>query len=304
MASGTQMWQRYYGGSEDDEFVRTLLTTDGLITLVGNTKSYGDVNNDFWLLKVNQNGDSIHSKVIGSPNKSEFVYDFIEDHHQMLILCGSYDTSITNKGKNVCFAVKTDLNGNSALEVKYPGAVTDDDKFFSVSNTRTGDLYFFSREYSNTTPYNIDVEAVLTTDNFVYLQAKTQGELKEDIAYETSNTRDNGFLMVGFTARDITKSQDIYVIKLNLALDSASQVTYAKNLPKDVFNLYYYDGIIYFNNSERIPIPFEIYNSMGVLVETNITTEKFIEINQVFSRGIYTIILKKDSPISLKFVKY
>lgn len=51
-ASGNKQWDKYYGGSFDDNWKQVIRTIDGGYALVGWTKSFGTGSHDFWLVKI------------------------------------------------------------------------------------------------------------------------------------------------------------------------------------------------------------------------------------------------------------
>lgn len=71
-STGNMLWDRIYGGTGRDEVYNACLNPEGGVTLLGTTLSCdGDVDTcygyyDFWILKLDDRGDKIWSRVIGS----------------------------------------------------------------------------------------------------------------------------------------------------------------------------------------------------------------------------------------------
>ena len=63
--AGDQQWLKTFGGTEDDKGYSMRKTSDENFVIVGMTKSFGLVNPDIWIIKVNQNGDQLWDKIIG-----------------------------------------------------------------------------------------------------------------------------------------------------------------------------------------------------------------------------------------------
>jgi len=61
-AVGDCVWTRTYGGSAYDECRAVQKASDGGYILAGWTESFGAGEADFWLLKTNENGDSLWSR--------------------------------------------------------------------------------------------------------------------------------------------------------------------------------------------------------------------------------------------------
>ena len=53
---GQIVWQKTYGGNEDDRFEDVIETADHHYLVVGETKSFGPGDNDLWVLKLNSDG--------------------------------------------------------------------------------------------------------------------------------------------------------------------------------------------------------------------------------------------------------
>jgi hypothetical protein len=64
-ADGDSLWSRAFGGNSY-EYCRSIMQTpDGGYLLAGYTQSFGSGNHDFWMVKIDANGDSLWSKTLG-----------------------------------------------------------------------------------------------------------------------------------------------------------------------------------------------------------------------------------------------
>ena len=63
--NGDKIWAKTFGGSDVDYVHSSQSTTDGGYIIQAHTLSYGMGSMDFYLLKVNQNGDAIWTKTFG-----------------------------------------------------------------------------------------------------------------------------------------------------------------------------------------------------------------------------------------------
>lgn len=70
-ASGNLTWSRTYGGSNYDNGTSVLQVPDGGYLLGGYTKSFGDTNGDFWIVRTDANGDSLWSQIYGGSEIEE-----------------------------------------------------------------------------------------------------------------------------------------------------------------------------------------------------------------------------------------
>ena len=68
--NGTVLWQKAYGGTQDDVAYSADLTSDGGFIVSGYTKSFGAGGQDRWLLRLDYNGNLVWQKTYGG-NRDE-----------------------------------------------------------------------------------------------------------------------------------------------------------------------------------------------------------------------------------------
>jgi hypothetical protein len=61
-ANGDSLWSRTYGGQDYDYCNSLLQTADGGFALAGVTESFGAGDHDFWMVRTDENGDSLWSR--------------------------------------------------------------------------------------------------------------------------------------------------------------------------------------------------------------------------------------------------
>lgn len=94
-SEGDTLWQKTYGGPEEDFAKCVLTTSDNGFLVVGYTKSFGKGDYDGYVLKLNNDGDLLWSKAYGD-TQSDYYYAAIADQADGFILVGSTDYSITD----------------------------------------------------------------------------------------------------------------------------------------------------------------------------------------------------------------
>ena len=57
------LWSRLYGGDSPDGFFHMQKTADNGFIMTGLTESFGAASSDYWVMKANENGDSIWSYI-------------------------------------------------------------------------------------------------------------------------------------------------------------------------------------------------------------------------------------------------
>jgi hypothetical protein len=296
--NGSLVWQKFYGGMADDDFRSLQFTSDNLISIAGNTKSYGDINNDFWLFKIDNSGDSIMSKVFGNANKAEICYDFMEDNLGKLVFCGSYDTSFYNLGKNEGYLIKTDISGNFITEAKYNGAGSND-KFLSVCKAIGNNNYFFSRSVFKP-GFEMEIQPFYTDISFIFINSNTYIGNKDEEAYDVIPTPDGGFAMVGYTKSFGLSCEDVFFLKVDNSLMNSTSIVTIKEEQTSQHHSWYYDNILYFENQQSNDIPYKIISSQGKIVSEGITHEAKIDLPSFLCPGIYVATI---GTVTFKFLK-
>jgi len=120
---GNQAWSRTYGGSGEDNCYWGAEATDGGFILVGETMSFGNTNFDFWILKVNAQGDSMWSRTYGGPTADAgATYVSLTDDGGYIV-CGVTRPAGGNDGS--FWLIKLDQDGNMVWSNTY-GALGDD----------------------------------------------------------------------------------------------------------------------------------------------------------------------------------
>lgn len=76
-AFGNQLWNKTYGGSEEDSCTKAIEMSDGGFTLMGSTHSFDIGNGDAWIIRIESAGNLIWNHTIGDPygnGISAFLY--------------------------------------------------------------------------------------------------------------------------------------------------------------------------------------------------------------------------------------
>ena len=158
--NGNILWENNYGGSESDGLTSITNTLDGNVILAGMSQSKsGDVSNnngdwDFWVIKINQNGEIIWEKNYGGSDR-EWLSTTINTIDGNILLGGrslskSGDVS-DNNGDSDFWVIKINQNGEIIWENNYGGSekdfvsdliMTEDGKILlgGTSSSKSGDV--------------------------------------------------------------------------------------------------------------------------------------------------------------------
>ncbi len=105
---GDLIWEKTYGGSGVDQGQAIINTPDGGFLIAGESESYGNGDNDMFLLKLDTNGDSLWLRTFDNIGKNDGAEDVVlkEDGSGYVVMGSSGNVSAN------LFLVETDLGGN------------------------------------------------------------------------------------------------------------------------------------------------------------------------------------------------
>ena len=132
-ASGNKVWQRTFGGGDDDYGYSVQQTFDGGYIIVGDTNSYGAGDYDVYLVKTDAYGYVVWQNTFGS-----WAYDSGRSVQQTTdggyIIVG--DTRSYGAGESDVYFIKTDAYGNIGWQETIGGDWLDE--CYSVQQTTDG----------------------------------------------------------------------------------------------------------------------------------------------------------------------
>jgi hypothetical protein len=115
---GNKIWERTYGGTEDDSGYKLLKLSDGNLIIAGYSQSFSSGGDrDGWIVKTDPSGNFIWSKGFGGSDYDEFTAA-AEDENGNLYFTGTTESS----GDRDLWIVKTDSGGNHLFTKTYGGS--------------------------------------------------------------------------------------------------------------------------------------------------------------------------------------
>jgi hypothetical protein len=225
---GNKVWDKTIGGSGYDWLKHIIATTDGGWLLFGdsNSDASGDKsedskgNNDYWVVKIDNQGSKAWDKTIGGSGSDDLA-------SAILTLDGGYllagysnsdvsgDKSENGKGNRDYWAVKIDAAGNKVWDKTYGGS--SDDTMASAISTSDGGYLLGGSSASNASGDKSDnVKGgpdywVVKIDNKgSYVWDKTLGGYRSDNLSGIILTPNGGYLLTGSSDSDKSgdKSED------------------------------------------------------------------------------------------------
>ncbi len=214
---GDTLWTKTYGGYLYDQGWSVQETSDGAYIVAGFTGLF-DPLYDFWLLKIDKNGDTLWTKTYGGP-LTEWCNSVRETSDGGYILTGF--TGYFND-YNV-YLVKTDSIGGVIWTKTYGG--THDDYAWTAEQTSDGGYIVIGWTYSYGAG-DADFYLIKTNANGDSLWTKTYGGSEEDKAQWVQEIPGVGYIITGGTFSAGMGGADVYLIKTDLNGDVIWASTY------------------------------------------------------------------------------
>jgi PKD repeat protein len=248
-ANGDKVWDKSFGGNNDEKLYSMVATPDGGFLLGGYSDSpisgnktaanyntsgiYSTDLADYWVVKINVNGDKIWDKSFGG-NSLDYLSSIVAISDGGFLLGGYSKSGISgnktavNYGNEDYWIVKINTNGDKIWDKSFGGTyvdmlnstvVTSDGGFllggFSdspVSGNKTGATYGFS-----------DYWVVKVNANGDKVWDKTLGGDDQDKLYSMVATSDGGGVLAGHSKSGISGNKttaklydfDYWVVKIN-----------------------------------------------------------------------------------------
>lgn len=190
--NGYSLWSRSFGRNDTDYCFSVQQTLDGGYIMAGYTRSFGAGGRDFWMVKTDEDGDSLWSRTFGGPLDEECAS--VQETWDGYILAGR--TSSFGAGNHDFWLVKTDASGDSVWTRTFGG--TGDDRCYSMVQTLDGNYILAGYTGSYGAGGN-DFWLLRADDSGNRLWSRTFGGSNFDRAYSVQQTSDGACIVAGFT---------------------------------------------------------------------------------------------------------
>lgn len=185
------LWSEVYGGTEED-YGRAVCQADDGYMVVGYGSSFGAGGDDVYVMKINEDGDTLWFKTYGGvANERAFSIEQTSDDHYII----SGFTSSQGSGGSDVWLLKVNENGDTAW-TSYFGNLTWDAAYCAKE---TADSGFIVIGMSTIYGSGDQLFLVKTDANGDSVWAKTYGGTDQDYGQWVEQTTDGGYIAVGRT---------------------------------------------------------------------------------------------------------
>uniref|UniRef100_A0A7V0Z5N3 PKD domain-containing protein n=1 Tax=candidate division WOR-3 bacterium TaxID=2052148 RepID=A0A7V0Z5N3_UNCW3 len=197
-------WSKEYGGSGDEFGYGLQKSPDNSYVVVGSTNSYGAGGNDVYLIKIDTLGNSVWEKTYGGSG-DDAGYSVKCTSDGGYIIAGTTKSFGDEDGD--IYLLKIDNSGNllwqkvygdSSVEYGYDLAITENGYVITgmtgSSGAGLGDVWLLKTDFNGDT-----------------IWTKTIGNAELDCGNSIQVTKDNGYIITGYTFA--SGNGDVYLIK-------------------------------------------------------------------------------------------
>jgi hypothetical protein len=256
--NGNPEWQKSFGGYNLDFLQSLKNTNDGGFILAGNSNSSNEIKNslkndkkeicrggdDFWIIKLNAQGNEEWQKTIGGKSKDK-LKTIVKTIDGGFLLGGSSSSNKSNEkadnsyGGMDYWVVKIDKKGEIEWQKTFGGIYNDELR----SLEQTKDLGYIIGGVSNSPVSGNKSEDSLGNYDFWVIKINTRGDIEwqktiggalDDQLNVVYQSFDRGYLLAGYSNSDATKSKrnrneegtDFWIVKVDEKGNSIWQEKY------------------------------------------------------------------------------
>jgi len=215
---GNMLWNKTYGGSDEDRGKSVQVTGDGGFIIVGSTKSFGSGKSDVYLIKTDSEGNMLWSRTYGG-SKDDWGYHVKITGDSGYVISG-FHVKVGEGGAaggSVVYLIKTDSDGKKQWIKTYDGATG-----YSVHVTEDGGYIIVGEIYLG---LNRDIFLIRTDSDGRELWSKNIGGPLTDVGKSIQVKNDGGCIIAGRTDRFSPNVFDVYLVRtLPLSVEDGTSI--------------------------------------------------------------------------------
>ncbi len=202
----TTSFERVIGGLNRDRGIFVSPTSDGGYVAVGLTRSFGEGDDDIYLVRTDATGNVLWTQTYGGPETDNGWS--VHESAGGLVLAGF--TKSFGMGGFDCYLIRTDLEGEMQWSKTFGGE--DNDRCWALLPASDGG-YVLVGETTSFGSGAEDCYLIKTDASGNEVWSKTFGGEKGDRCFSITQADDGGFLLVGQTYSEGAGDRDVYLVK-------------------------------------------------------------------------------------------
>jgi len=215
-SNGDTLWTKTFGGNDSDFGKFASETMDNGFIVTGGTKSYGSGSDDVWLIKTDNNGDTLWTKTYGA-NEGDWGNSVHQTFDGGYIITGV--TGQTNENDHDILLIKTDSVGSTLWTKTLAGV--DRDRGLSVQQTQDSG-YIITGEINGIGRGVREAFLMKTNSTGDSLWVTSFNESGYYIGEFVQQTSDGGYILTGATQ---TPFYNVWLVKT----DSLGNILWRKD---------------------------------------------------------------------------
>lgn len=296
-SAGNFEWEQYYGGNNFEAAYSVIQTLDSGYLVLGWTQSYGNGQEDFYLVKTNKTGNQEWQKTYGN-SQIDIATSITSTADGKYLISGASGGNGSSNG----IVKKIDSDGIIIWNKSYTHQNNTTNDIWKTLELSDGSIISCGM-----TDINDNAGWLMKTDsagNQIWSRMYNKNS-DTDLFYDFVKTDDGGFVMCGQAWNDANNSQDAWLLKvdsLGCAYEDCSVgieeeiISGAKvNAYPNPFNNSF--NIAYLLEKEAKEVRIEVYDLVGRIISTHKvgrTTTGNINIDLGECLGIYVLRIFAD----------
>ena len=205
------VWQKIYGGSDDDIARGVVMLENGDNAVIGECKSFNAERSDICVTRINSKGQTLWRKLLGG-KKSDRGMAITRAKDGNLLLLGSGKSFNSNADRDL-YVAKLSLEGKLIWEKSFGG--NRDEFAGGIAGTNSGGVLVVGDTESYSKKGYRDIYILMLDKDGNEISKRTIGGKLNDEAKSLTRTTDGNFMVVG--SREVSRSgnSDFFLLKLD-----------------------------------------------------------------------------------------
>jgi len=199
-SQGDTVWAKNYGGTADDYGNAIQQSTDGGYIIAGSTTSFGAGTYDVYVIKTNQNGDTLWTKTYGGA-QHEVAHAVQQTSDGGYILAGYTNSFVSSPDSSNLYLVKIDAIGNVKWTKSIGGINYNDAYSMQITADKGFILGGYTGGYTDSLGYFSGGDIyIVKTDSLGNLSwAKSYPHVGSEWCTGVIQTTDGGYALTGYS---------------------------------------------------------------------------------------------------------